>query len=213
MRKKIQPKIFFITLIIALIIAILVAIIQNNNDKDRTIKMYKEMCSKDKYTFSMEELNSEINYCLTISKKSNEISIDTVSNNEHTTTLVRDELLYYIMHNEQEYYLYDSSQIESDILIDDLNGIEEMEYTEGHEKINGKDYHYEEYEGITAFIIWLDYEHEESNIKTRFYFNGNKIVYIKNIVDDQEELLKVGLKDEVNDELFEIPEEYAELDI
>ena len=57
-------------------------------------------------------------------------------------------------------------------------------------------------------------ESESSIIKTRFYFDGNDIAYIKNIVQDeestQEELLKVTLKYSVDESLFEIPEDYAE---
>ena len=81
----------------------------------------------------------------------------------------------------------------------------------GYEKINGKQYYYEEYEGITTFIMWSNYE-EESSIKTRFYFEHEKIAYIKTIIDDsEEELLKVDFSDEVDDSLFEIPDDYAEI--
>ena len=81
----------------------------------------------------------------------------------------------------------------------------------GYEKINRKKYYYEEYNGMASFIMWSNYE-EESVIKTRFYFDQNKIAYIKTIIDDSvEELLKVDFSDEVDGSLFEIPDDYAEI--
>ena len=57
----------------------------------------------------------------------------------------------------------------------------------------------------------INYE-EESVIKTRFYFDHNKIAYIKTVIDDsEEEILKVNFSDEVNESLFEIPDDYAEI--
>ena len=52
---------------------------------------------------------------------------------------------------------------------------------------------------------------DESNIKTRFYFDSkDNLVYIKTLNGDQQELLKVKLENDVNDSAFEIPSNYAE---
>lgn len=209
--KKNKAKIFFGLLIIILIISIIVAIMQNNND--RTIKMYDSIINKEDYCFTMEEKNKDINYKLTVAKKASYKCIDVKSNEEHTTTLIKDDIAYYIMHDRQEYYLYDSKEIEADILIDDLKELDQKEYKIGHEKINGKDYYYEEFEDITEFIMWIEYDEDEEKVKTRFYFEGNNIKYIKNITQDEEELIKVELSNKVDEELFEIPKEYAELDL
>lgn len=208
--KKLIPKIFFFVLFIILVISIIIAITQNTHD--RTIKMYNNLINKENYTLKIVEENKDINYSITMAKKDSYTSIDTVSNDEHTTTLVKDDIAYYVMHNTGEYYLYDSKQIEADILIDDLKEIDKKEYKKGHETINGKDYYYEEYQGISAFILWLDHEEDENEIKTRFYFDGNNIKYIKNILEDEEELLKVELLTKVEDKLFEIPSDYAEIE-
>jgi len=209
MKKNIVPKIIFLALIILLIIAIIFAFKQKKND--RTLLMYDQICNKEVYTFSIVEENSDINYSLTIAKKDNYTSIDAKSNEEHTTTLVKDDIAYYIMHNEKEYYLYDSTGIDADILISDLAVLKGKQYTSGHEKINGKDYYYEEYDGITAFIIWSNYSEDESTIKTRFYFDGDNINYIKTTIEEEEELLKAELSNEVNESLFEMPDNYTEL--
>ena len=114
------------------------------------------------------------------------------------------------MHLEKEYYLYDSNEIDADIIKNGLNGIDEESYTRGQEKINGKNYYYEEYNDISTFFIWSKYD-EEKEIKTRFYFNNGKIVYIKTISEDTEELLKIEFSDNVDDSVFEIPNDYAEM--
>ena len=57
---------------------------------------------------------------------------------------------------------------------------------------------------------------EEGNIKTRFYYDDGEIAYIKNIIEqDQEtieELVKVKCNFDAEDSLFEIPEDYAEIE-
>lgn len=208
MKKNIIPKIVFGILIIILIVTIAIALTQK--EKDLTIKMYKDICEKTNYTFSMTEENLDINYNLTISKRQEDMSIEAKSDNEHTTTLVKDGTAFYVMHLEKEYYLYDSSQIEADIIKSGLAGIEEDKYVTGNEKINGKNYYYEEYEEIPTFIIWSNYD-DESSIKTRFYFDKKNIVYIKTILGDTEELLKIEFTDKVDDSVFEIPDDYAEM--
>jgi hypothetical protein len=208
MKKNIIPKIVFGILIIILIVTIAIALTQK--EKDMTVKMYKDICEKTNYTFSMTEENLDIDYNLTISKRQDDMSIEAESDNEHTTTLVKDGAAYYVMHLEKEYYLYDSSQIEADIIRSGLAGIEDEKYVTGNEKINGKSYYYEEYEGIPTFIIWSNYD-DESSIKTRFYFDKGNIIYIKTIIDDIEELLKIEFTDEVDDSVFEIPNDYAEM--
>lgn len=207
MKKSVIPKIIFGILIIGLITAIVIAVTQK--EKDLTVKMYQEICEKQNYTFSMKEENFDQNYTLTVAKRQDDMCIEAKSDTEHTTTLIKQGAAYYVMHLEKEYYLYDSNQIDADIIKNGLEGIEEETYRSGNEKINGKSYYYEEYDGISTFIIWTN-NNEESSVKTRFYFEKGKIVYIKTILGDVEELLKIDLSDEIQESMFEIPEDYAE---
>lgn len=207
-KKNIIPKIIVIILIIALILTIIFML--NRKQKDMTIQMYQDICEKQTYTFAITEENPDTNYSLTISKNGNSMSIDAKSNDDHTTTLVKDDAAYYIMHLEKEYYLYDSSQIDADILKNELAGIENEDYTSGYEKINGTRYYYEEYDGISTFVIGA-YDYDEGELKTRLYFDGDKISYIKNITNENEELLKVEFSDNIDEGLFEIPDDYAEM--
>ena len=61
------------------------------------------------------------------------------------------------------------------------------------------------------FIITNDLDLSQENVKTRFFFDNNgKLAYIKTMTDNDQELLKVSLTNEVKDELFEVPSHYAE---
>ena len=53
-------------------------------------------------------------------------------------------------------------------------------------------------------------EQEEQNAKTRFYYDNDKLVYIKTIVGDKQELLKVNISYDVDNDLFNIPSNYEE---
>ena len=94
------------------------------------------------------------------------------------------------------------------------DGIKELlnkKYTVGNEKIRGKNYTYEEYEGSTVFMISNTPQLNEEGVKTRIYFSkDSKIAYVKTIFGDQDELLKVKLSNDVDNALFEIPANYAE---
>lgn len=179
MKKDRIAKIIFIILIIVLILAVF--FILTHKKRNLTFKMYEDICNKDNYTFSMEEEGVEENYSLIVAKKQKDISIDTISENDHTTTLVKDGITYYVMHDQKEYYSYDSSEVDADIIKSGLTGVEEESYQNGQEKINGKRYYYEEFEGISTFLIWNKYD-ETTSIKTRFYFDNGKIRDRKSVV-------------------------------
>lgn len=87
----------------------------------------------------------------------------------------------------------------------------------GKEKINGKELYYEEYNNENMdFIIYANVN-EMSKAKIRFYFENGKIAYIKNIisVENQEttiqELLKISFENKIDENIFKIPEDYAEI--
>ena len=85
------------------------------------------------------------------------------------------------------------------------------EHTNGTEKVRGKKYDYEEYDGSSMFLLSNSLNLDENDVKTRFYFDkkGN-LVYIKTIYGDQHELLKVSLNKSVDSSVFDIPSDYAE---
>ena len=210
--------IIFAILIVVLIICAIIFIIKGISN-DLTINMYKKISDSEKFTLTMEEIDSEYECKIKIARRDTDISVDTDTNylddEEHTTTIITDDNAYYVTHEDQEYVPLDSSDIEVDMLIPEIKDIDGKTYKKGKEEIKGKTYYYEEYEDISTFLMFIN-AGEGSNLKTRFYYDDNKqIVYIKNIVqetegDTKEEILKVNCVYDAEDTLFTIPEEYAE---
>ena len=214
---KKNKRIFFIVVIL-IIIGIIFGIIKlvgNKEDKiQKLAKIYEELNNNQTYLFEMEQ-NS--NNKTIMAKKGNETIIDQYSKDSeskvesHTTTLVKDNNTYLILHDREEYYVYQQNNVEQNILTDGIKDVIDREYTTGEEKVRGKKYKYEEDNGSTMFMITNTLELDESSIKTRFYFdNSGKLTYIKTIYGEDSELLKVKLENSVDDSLFEIPANYAE---
>ncbi len=212
MKKQKISKIIFLSLILILVMSIIFLL--KGEKKGRTKAMYEKITNSNEYTFTMEE-KGEDNLKFIMSKSDGSRSIDVTSGNEHTTTLVKDGYAYFVMHEQEEYYTYsnnEAQEIEADILEEGLKNIEESKYTTGNEKIYGKTYYYEEYEDMESFLMLNTSLEEQVKSKTRFYFKGNDIAYIKTIIDENdEELLKVDCKYLADKDLFEIPSNYAEL--
>ena len=209
-----SKKTIIISASVMFLLIIAVALILTSNQKSRVKSIYDKMLKSKCFTFSMEETTPDINYKVSMIQRENDICIDMYSDEEHTSTLILENKSYFIMHDEKEYYDYGDEKIDSDIVLSSLKKLIQKPFVTGKEEINETTFYYEEYENEeTDFIIFANIK-EDSNIKTRFYFNGNNICYIKNIIesedDKQEELIKVDLKYKVDDELFNIPEDYAE---
>lgn len=93
-----------------------------------------------------------------------------------------------------------------------IGDIKDNEATTGKEEIDGKTYDYEEFNVLSKFYIGDKTNFNEESIKTRFYFKGNKLVYIKTIIsNDNQQLLKVDYSEKVDSGLFEIPSDYKEM--
>lgn len=199
-----------------LFLIILACILIFTGERKEKVKiMYEKMKKSNSFTLSMEEKTTEINYKVSMAQRGQDISIDMYSDEEHTTTLILENKSYFIMHDDQEYYDYGDEKIDSDIVLSSLKNIVQKTGISGKEEIDGKTYYYEEYENKNMDFIIFANINESSKVKTRFYFIGNDLCYIKNIIqsDDgnQEELIKTVLKFEVDEKLFDIPDNYAEV--
>ena len=207
-------KATIVSISIVVLFVIALAFIINGKRTSNVKSIYNKMQKSQKYTFSMEETSTDINYKVSMAQRGEDVSIDMYSDEEHTTTLILDNKSYYIMHNDKEYYDNGEEKVESDIVLSGLRSISQKQYTTGKEELNGKTYYFEEYENENMDFIIFANINESSKVKTRFYFNGNNICFIKNFIEsedgNQEELIKVTLKYEVDDSLFAIPEDYAE---
>lgn len=207
-------KATIVSISIVVLFVIALALIINGKKTSNVKSIYNKMQKSQKYTFSMEETSTDINYKVSMAQRGEDVSIDMYSDEEHTTTLILDNKSYYIMHNDKEYYDNGEEKIESDIVLSGLRSISQKQYTTGKEELNGKTYYFEEYENENMDFIIFANINESSKVKTRFYFSGNNICFIKNFIESedgkQEELIKVTLKYEIDDSLFAIPEDYAE---
>lgn len=201
-----KKKVAIVVAIIVVIILIGIIIGMQANKSSKISQLYNDLMEGQSYSFNMKN-NS--NYEITVSKKDGKTCIDN-EGEEKTTTLVKDGTTYLILHSSQEYYTYNSDIAEENIITDMLKELVEAKSINGKEKINGKTYKYEEYEGFAGFMTSTSKEIDESTVKTRFYFDGNDLKYIKTILDTEEELLEVQISYDVPDELFEIPSDYAQ---
>ena len=146
-----------------------------------------------------------------MAQKGDKTIIDNYSDNSHTTTIVKDDNTYLVLHDREEYYVYEQNNVERAILTDGLKEITDKEFVTGTENVKGEKYVYEEYQGSTMFMNESSLDVNEEDIKTRFYFdNDDNLVYIRTIKGLNQELLKVNIQMEVDDSIFEIPSSYAE---
>lgn len=215
MKKNKRIPLIVVILVIIVIAFWIFKLVGNKEDKSQKLsKIYEKLNNNQTYLFEMEQNSSNKTI---MAKKGDETIIDQYSKDSesktesHTTTLVKDNNTYLILHDRQEYYVYQQNNVEQNILTDGIKEVIDKEYTTGEEKVRGKRYKYEEYNGSTMFMITNTLELDESSIKTRFYFDNNgNLTYIKTIYGENSELLKVKLENSVDDSLFEIPANYAE---
>ena len=171
--------------------------------------LYENLKQSQSYSFTatLDDKNK-----MTYEKNDGEAYTDTTYNGTESKFIIKDGNSYLLVDDQKAYYTYVNNSI-------DLNKIELQlsevinsgEHQNGEEKIDGKNYQYEEYNGITDFTMQdTSNATANQNAKTRFYFKNNKLVYIKTIINDKQELLKVDISNSVDTNLFEIPSDYEE---
>ena len=123
--------------------------------------------------------------------------------------IIRDGNSYLILDDQKTYYTYKNNEIDLNKITDNLDEIKDMDFSKGTETIENIQCEYEEYNTITGFALKINNDEIKSQeIKTRFYFNEGKLVYIKTILDNDSELLKITLSNSTNKAVFEIPKDY-----
>lgn len=210
MKKKIRIPIILIIAIIIVIIGVVLIVNKNSKVEDKKLlkNEYDKLLAMQSYQFTKEKDSKNKT---TVVKDGEETSIDTYSNGNHTTTIIKDKKTYYILHDREEYYIYNNSNVENTIVTDWIKDIMDKEHSNGIEKIRGRKLEYEEYSGLTMFSENTSLNEDESQIKTRFYFDKTgELVYIKTIYQDSEEIQRIEITTEINSKLFNIPSTYAE---
>ena len=208
MKKKKGISLVLIVLIVVGIIILGGKLLNRKDGKNKLANLYEELNASQTYLFEMEQ--SDKNKTI-MAQKGDQTIIDEYSNDNHTTTIVKNNNTYFILHNREEYYFYEQNNVEQNILIDGIGDVVQKDFITGTDKVKGKKYDYEEYNGSTMFMISNTVETNEEDIKTRFYFDKeDNLVYIQTIKGAKQELLKVNIQKEVDDSIFEIPSNYAE---
>ena len=209
MKRKKMIKLVVVILVVVAIIIIISKFTGNKKDEiKRLANLYQELNTSQTYLFEMEKDSDNKTI---MAKKGDKTIIDNNAEDNHSTTIVKDNNTYLVLHDREEYYVYEQNNVEQSILTDGIGEIVDKEFTTGTEKVKGKKCTYEEYAGSTMFMEEITSNISEEQIKTRFYFDENdNLVYIKTIKGSYQELLKINVQKEVDDSIFEIPSNYAE---
>lgn len=179
----------------------------NNQTKNSEVsKLYETLQANNVFSF---ELSLDEENTMYYAKSNDMAYIDTVFNGKETKYLVRDGNTYLLVEDTKTYYTYSNNSLELNKVTKQLGELKELEYETGRERINNESYSYEEYFGATDFAMG-DFKEESEDVKTRFYFDGEELAYIKTIEGDKEELLKVNISYDVDQNLFKIPSDYGE---
>ena len=213
MDKKHKLFITSICIIVAIIIVVLIVYImaqkqEESASKNRLANMYERMIQNETYSITFQ-LNDNNKY--TVSRKGDVANIDTYNDGKHTTNIIKDGNTYLLMYNTKRYYTYQNNVTGLGELSNQLNEIiQSQEPEKGEEKIDGRNYRYEEYKGVSDFLMNTDEEISNENVNTRFYFDGDNLEYIKTIIGDTSELIRVDVSYDVDDNTFEIPLDFQE---
>ena len=216
-KKKIIIISVISVIVLAIIIATVIFLINRNNSKenqtysgDTKIARLYDRLNKEKmfsFTTTIDDNNKEI-----YAKSSDVAFVDTIYEGKESKFVIKDGNSYLLNDENKIYYAYKNNEMELNKVIEQLEEIKDTELVEGTENIEDKEYNYEEYSGFTSFAFKLSDEGDTENIKTRFYFDGDNLAYIKTITNNTQELLKVEIfYENIDKNLFEIPSDYREM--
>jgi len=206
-KKIILISVISVIVIIAIIVGIVFLTSKQENKTDRLVSFYNNLNGKSEYNFSMIiDDETKINY----SKKDNKAYMELYYNGDISRYVIKDGNTYLLKDEDKKYYTYQNNETDLTKITGALEAIKDNEYLTGKEKINNKNYYYEEYPGVTMLSIGISDSSDIESNKTRFYFEGDKLVYIKTITDNEQELMKIETSYSVQDNLFEIPSDYQE---
>ena len=217
MKKK---NIIIISSIIGVIIiaSIIGVIISNNSKKNenagsedseavsRLSQLYDKLNQAESYTFKTT-LNDQNSF--SVAKQGESALAESYDEGEKDTYLVKGEDTYLLVENTKKYYTYANNTTYLAKITNDMEDVLDKEFTTGKEKIDNKEYYYEEFNEVYPFIINYKKSIDESTTKTRLYFEGDNLKYIKTYVGDVQQLLKVDISyDKIDNNKFDIPKDY-----
>lgn len=206
-----------IIILVVVIIGVIIFAISSKNKTNKTEqtesveiqKNYEKIANSKEMTFTttLDENNKE-----TIVIKDGQAYKETTRNGVTYKYIVKGNDTYFVDDSNKTYYTYKNNTEISTEIQQKLSKLKEMSSNTGKEKVNGKNYQYEEFEKYQDFLINNKIAVTDlTKAKTRIYYDNDKIVYIKTIAGDEEELLKVDISyGTVKNDYFNIPSEYKD---
>lgn len=206
-----------IIILVVVIIGVIIFALSSKNKTNKTEqtesveiqKNYEKIANSKEMTFTitLDENNKE-----TIVIKDVQAYKETTRNGVTYKYIVKGNDTYFVDDSNKTYYTYKNNTEISTEIQQKLSKLKEMSSNTGKEKVNGKNYQYEEFEKYQDFLINNKIAVTDlTKAKTRIYYDNDKIVYIKTIAGDEEELLKVDiLYGNVKNDYFNIPSEYKD---
>lgn len=150
-----KNKVIIISIcVILLIIAIALVIIFSNNkikdtqiqEQDTGISRIKEICSKleenSTYTFKTM-LNNENQ--LMVARKENNAYVEVIDEGEKNTYIVNNDNTTILVDKTKKYYTYENNNTYLTKVTNNMRQLLKQDYVSGMEKIDNKEYYYEEY--------------------------------------------------------------------
>ena len=211
---KENKKVIIIFIIIAIVAVclgiILIFLLVPNTSKELSFsinELYESLKQEQAYSINLtlDENNKSL-----YAKQSNIAYLDDIVNGVETEMLIKNGNTYLIKDEDKVYYVYKNNETNLNKIEDILEALKDKEYQTGEEKIDNKSYSYIEFNQLTDLVIMNTSNIKSDTKKTRFYFDGKDLKYIKTIAGNKEELLKVTISRDVDNKLFQIPSDYEE---
>ena len=206
-----------ITIAVIILTCIITFIIMGSgkgySNSNKIIKI-NEKLSRNEYTITQKTEEKEI----TLVRKENKVYKEEKNENITEKYYTKDGNAYILSEDNKKVYEYPNNSGMLYEFTGELEDLENMEYETGKEKINGKEYKYQEYKDYDIFLINQDLLDDEEDVKdveakTRLYFLGKNLKYIKTIIGDKEELIEINISYKANESVLEWPSDYEIVEV
>lgn len=213
-KKKIILIIIAIIIILAIITGVIMFINKNKNKENQESTKTSELCQKIinaneiAYTKTIDENNK-----ITIIVKGDKAYKEVTTDGKTSRYIVKNGDTYYLNDDEKQYYKYQNNDEILTEIKEQFENIQTSNLKKGKEDINGKKYKYEEISQCQDFLFNDNLSvNNLEYAKTRLYYKNGELSYIKTIVGENEELMKINISyGNINDSYFDIPSDYTEV--
>ncbi len=201
-------------ILLAIVIGAIVLVIKNKNTNNQENTLTSKLCKKISeaneisYTRTIDENNK-----ITVIVKGDKAYKEVISDGNTTKYIVKNGNTFYLDDGEKKYYKYENNDEILTEVKEQFKNLNLSGLKVGKESINGKNYKYEEIQQCQDFLF--DENLSVNNLEyanTRLYYKNENLSYIKTIVGENQELIKVDISyGNINDSYFDIPSDYTEV--